>query len=529
MRVLFLIFLFPFVVCAQQSLQVSWSDEFKFEKRISITDMLSDSTTFYVIKRSTRKDSPYIILEQFNEKNVTKNKSIEVPIPTIGGEISVFENILLLESKIWLFSSAVQENKKILYAAPISPDQANPIGSPIMIDQFVYVGNRQRTPVQFEIIESKDAKSILVLHNFPFEKYNNEIFSYKFFNSNMELKWAKEIELPYKDQFFKLSNHLVDPSGNVHMISAISPERVKGGATDRGIPNKKYNLLTYYPKENKLKEFEITLGEKYVSSLSFALSPQGDLIIGGFYSNSAMYSIAGTFYLCVDPKTRRVVSSNLKAFEKNFLMEFMPEKKIKKGLELSDFYFDHFIVREDGSAVFIAEQYYMQVIYTYNDPFGYGMNSFGYGSPYYYSRNNYNYQYYYNELIIVNVNPQGEIEWTKKIPKKQISTNDGGYYSSYALASTDQAIYILFNDNPRNSAEYRAKSVDLYTMSKPSKSTAMLVVVNESGKISYQPLFSQKDMNLILRPKMHFQSSANQLIVFSQRGNRYKFGSITLP
>ena len=529
MKIFTYIFIFCSVISFAQTPTVNWGEEFKFEKRISITEMLSDSTYFYVVKRTSKKDAPVILVERFEQTSVQKKETIEVKIPFINNQLSTFEDILLLGETIWLFSSVVVENNKLLYATPVNFNSTDQLNSSIEIDRFVNGNPKLARQSSFDLVESGNSKNLLVLHNSPFEKYNNEVFSYKVFNSKLELQWAKEIELPYKGQFFKLTNHLIDNSGNVHMISAISPERIKGENTDRGIPNNKYNLLTYYPKENKLKEFEITLGEKYVSSLSCALAPNGDLVIGGFYSNSAMYSIAGTFYLSVDPVSRRVISSNLKAFEKDFLLEFLPEKKIKKGKELSDFYFDHFIVRPDGSAVFIAEQYYMQIIYTYNDPFGYGYGAFGYGSPYYYSRNNYNYQYYYNELIVVSVNPQGEIEWTKKIPKRQLSTNDGGYYSSYALAHNDKNIYVLFNDNPRNTPEYRAKNYELYSMTKPSKSTALFLSIDNSGKIEYQPLFSQKDMNLILRPKMHYQPTANQLIIFSQRGNKYKFGSITLP
>lgn len=43
----------------------------------------------------------------------------------------------------------------------------------------------------------------------------------------------------------------------------------------------------------------------------------------------------------------------------------------------------------------------------------------------------YTYVYYYNSLLVANVNPDLSIEWLKVIPKKQISTNDYGYYSSY--------------------------------------------------------------------------------------------------
>lgn len=511
-----------------QTPAVNWGDEFKFEKRLKISGMLSDSTFFYVVKKKTsyKGDEPDLLLERFRSDNVKLDVKMPIHLPLIEGKGSAYFDLLMINNRLWLFLESVGKQGKSgkLYAAEINMD-TDSVYAPVLVDDFGTVYPRG----EFQLVESWDGKSILILHNHPFEKYNNEKFSYKVFNGKMEKIWAKEIELPYKDRFFKMSHHLLDQHGNVHMISSVHEERSKENNRENGVANNQYNLLSYYPKENLLKEFEISLGDKWVSALTFDMAPDGSLVIAGFYGNSADFSLGGTFYLRMDPISRKIIHSNLKAFEKDFLREFLPEKKVKKGSGLSDFYFDHLIVREDGSAVLVAEQYYMHVVYTYNDPYMngmYGYNSWNY-SPYY--RNNYNYQYYYNDLIVVSISARGEIEWAKKIPKRQMSSNDGGYYSSYSLAFNERYVYVLFNDNPRNTPEYRSRYSDLYAMTKPSKSTAMLVTMDREGKFVYSGLFSQKDMNLILRPKMHYQNTKEQLVIFSQRGTRYKFGLLKLP
>jgi hypothetical protein len=127
------------------------------------------------------------------------------------------------------------------------------------------------------------------------------------------------------------------------------------------------------------------------------------------------------------------------------------------------------------------------------------------------------------------VNPDGGIAWTKKIPKKQMSTNDDGYYSSYAIAHTANEVFILFNDNPRNTPDFRNSGKEVYVMSKASRSNAMLVRFGQEGNFTYQSLFSGKSMDLILRPKMFYQVSSQRLVLYSQQGSRYKFGSLLLP
>ena len=482
---------------------------------------MSDGNDFYVVKTSARRNADFILLEKYSTGNVSVEKSITIPFPVRNEKKFKFEDIFVVGGNAWVFFSCKDELKKeqVLYAQRITA--MTPDSALIEVDRASYTNNRQIRGFQF--VESKTTNELLIVHHFPFEKYNNEKFSWKLYDGQMKLHWAKDIELPYKDQVFTVTGYLIDSSLNVHIVSSFRPERKKGDPAGVGIPNNKYVMISYYPAENKLKEFEISLSEKWISALTFDLAPDDDIVIAGFYSNSQLYSIAGTFYLRIESSTRKTLTSNLKAFEKDFLMEFIPEKKLKKGKELSDFYFDHFIIREDGSAMLVAEQYYMVVIYNYNDPYGYSP----YGiSPYSYSRSSYNYQYYYNDLIVVSINKAGEIEWSKKIPKRQMSTNDGGYYSSYALAHTNDKTYILFNDNPKNTPEHRKNDPDIYTMIKPSKSTVTLVEVDRSGNIAYKPLFNQRDEGLILRPKFHYQYAWDKLILYCQRGNKYKFGLV---
>jgi len=137
-------------------------------------------------------------------------------------------------------------------------------------------------------------------------------------NRNAFLLWKKEIEMPFRDRMFKVTHHLLDHKGNVHLVSAVHQEREKGDQRDNAVSNNKYHLISYYHEQNLVKEFEISLGEKWISALTFDMAPDGQLVLAGFYSNAANYSISGTFYLRIDPETRSVVQSNMKAFDKNF-------------------------------------------------------------------------------------------------------------------------------------------------------------------------------------------------------------------
>lgn len=81
------------------------------------------------------------------------------------------------------------------------------------------------------------------------------------------------------------------------------------------------------------------------------------------------------------------------------------------------------------------EQYFVQVRSSYDSRTGQSTNT---------------YYYYYNDIIVYKIDKNGEFKWFKKIPKHQVSTNDGGPFSSFESIINDGQIHFIFNDNVRN-------------------------------------------------------------------------------
>lgn len=521
----FLLMLWP-LFSQSQSLPVQWGEEFKMERRISIIGMMSDSSGFYVIKQNTKRNVHAVIVERFDPSDMLRKETREIVFPVIDSLQSSLNDFLVLGGRKWLLLETYSQRDKMrrLYARELLSEAGD--GPLMLIDSLSYPGGKTAFSPEFTAVEMHDGKHLLIVRKLP----HMNLFFYTFFNAAMKPVWKKPLDLPFESGKIKSTSFLGDKANNIHLICSTGEEKKRDDDAERPALHT-YTLLSYYPDRNLVKEIEITLGEKYISALTFQLMDDGDLAIGGFYSNSREYAIAGTFFLRMNPETRKIVASDIKPFEKNILADYIPERRIKKGeQELSNFYFDHLVTLKDGTVFMVAEQYYLKVVYNSNDPLnnGYwGYGGYGYGSPYY--GNTANYQYHYNDILVVKVNPDGGIAWTKKIPKKQMSTNDDGYYSSYAIANTSTEVFILFNDHPRNTPEFRNSGKELYVMSKASRSNAMLVRFGQEGNFLYQSLFSGKSMDLILRPKMFYQVSGQRLVLFSQQGSRYKFGGLLLP
>ncbi|MBX9851996.1 MAG: hypothetical protein K2X86_09580 [Cytophagaceae bacterium] len=191
------------------------------------------------------------------------------------------------------------------------------------------------------------------------------------------------------------------------------------------------------------------------------------------------------------------------------------EKKAEKGkdIELYQFSLDDLVIRSDGGMVLTGEQYFVRVhTYTTSNPNG-GMSTTTV------------YKYHYNDIIVININPEGNIQWATKIPKTQITSNDGGFFSSYSMAVASDKLYFVFNDNPKNlvsSVEGKTFNFVPY-----KESHVVCVQIDNNGKIEKKSLFSSKDVDIITRPKVCEQINDNCLLIFGQRKSTQRFALMT--
>ena len=105
------------------------------------------------------------------------------------------------------------------------------------------------------------------------------------------------------------------------------------------------------------------------------------------------------------------------------------------GIKLSDV-----VLRKDGGIILVAEEY------RFNKDVQMEQGFYGGGMPI----NNFRYFFYYNNLIVISLNKDGNKDWHHIIKKEQVSMNDNGVYSSYLLHVMADKLTFAFNDLSRN-------------------------------------------------------------------------------
>ena len=164
---------------------------------------------------------------------------------------------------------------------------------------------------------------------------------------------------------------------------------------------------------------------------------------------------------------------------------------------------------DDGGMVMVAEQYRSYTVCT-QTRYGQSCNT----------------HYIYNDIIAVNIDPQGNIEWAAKIPKRQHTVNDGGYFSSYAMHVKGDKIYFLFNDNGENLFIKPGEKYKQFEL-KGDDALVTLATVESDGHVVREAMFNQERKGAIFKPSECRSLPDDRMFIYATRRSEYRFGIIT--
>jgi len=478
--------------------ELSWSEEVNIRGKAKMRRFLSGDTSGFsaVVAQYKTFGDPEAIVEEFEFPEMKSVNSYTAR--TTEGDI---EKLVAIGGKTYavILQNEPSNNETQAFVRLAR----NPTSTLHQVGAISYIRANQKGT--FNFIESIDHSKLLVVETPPYEKYKMEEFTFNMYDTTFDKLWEKKIKLPYLDQEFTIVQNKVDRDGNVFLLTAYK-SLVSKQSKPRGLPIKNYTVLIYNKEQNRLKEFNISLKDKWVSGVNMEFNHAGDLMVGGFYNETSENGISGTFYLVVDKTSLGVKKKSLNPFTETFLSGFPMNKKERLESKLEDFYFDHFLIAEDGSAFFTAEQYYVRTTSYFDQRTGV---------------TNYTYYYHYNDIIVVKMDAESNILWTQRVPKKQVTTNDNGDFSGYAAIPYGGGLKILFNDNPKNLED--PNSIKPRAMNNPQRSRAVVLSLGSKGDIQKKLLFDESEQETILQPKIQRQIGGHTLLLFTEKSRAFRF------
>lgn len=519
-RTFVLLFLLAIHVLSLQAqplnFSVQWGQEFEASRRSTLSDIIGyDATGIYTIQARIGFSKSDFTLEHY-DKSFKPTHSFELEIKS-GRDRATVNNIFFLKGKLYMFYSFADRSvkKNVLSLQEIDKKTLTPTGDIKKIGEIDYAGKRQRNSGQFLYKLSRDSSKMLIVYALPYNEDAPQKFGFHVLNSQLNTLWQKDIELPYADELFDISSFRVDNDGNAYMLGKVYNEKRK--EKRRGLPNYRYEVIACRDGGANLQQYPVSVEDRFLTDMQIEIQDAQTIVCAGFYSEKGTISIRGTYFLKVDAASKQISAKNFKDFEIGFITQNMKRREAKRAArqekrgddaELFEYDLDKLLIGKDGSAVLIAEQYFVRSVTQYQSINGrQTTNTVTY--------------YYYNDIIAVKMDPSGEIVWSRKIPKTQMTREDGGYYSSYALAIVKGNLCFIYNDNPDNLTLEDDEKADNYN---PSKSVVVVSSIDPKGNVTKKPILTSKDVEVITVPKVCEQISNTEVVLFGKRKKTQQFG-----
>ncbi|MCB9230291.1 MAG: hypothetical protein H6581_01390 [Bacteroidia bacterium] len=497
--------------------QVKFGEEIRQKRGVELKIAGYDQDAIYILKYTYGGfTSSEVVLEKL-DKNYNIVKSVEYPMEV--NRRRRVEFIVHINHRLYLFTSFTdtESHQNTLYVEEIDKESLTSKGDKRIVSMIGFEKKSLDGYYDYEI--ARDKSHILIFAKTEARKKDPEMYHFHVFNRDMQEVWNRKVVLnDTEDRLFVVKDIEVGNDGKVYLMAKEFKEKPK--EKRKGNVNFHYTVLAYHDEETPVLEYPVMLEDKFLTDMNIEITREGDIICAGFFSNKGTYSIRGTYYLTVDAQTKGVRSQSFMDFDVDFLTQFMrrgQEKRVRrkeaKGKEPEMYEFDmrDLLIREDGSASLIAEQYYVVVI-TYTDP------KTGFTRTTYY--------YYYNNIIVVDIDKTGKINWARQIPKLQVSVNDGGFYSSFAHAAVDSDIYFVYNDSKKNYTGKYPKKLANYRVSE-KKGMTTIMKIDAEGNLSRRPMSGNDEIATIIRPKLSEQISPRELLLFGIRKRKNQFGAVT--
>ena len=212
-----------------------------------------------------------------------------------------------------------------------------------------------------------------------------------------------------------------------------------------------------------------------------------NLVLAGLYGEKNTVNAKGLYFLIVDWQTDEPIIEYIDFSDQ--LVEDVYGKEINKNKGLSDFSVQELVLRQDGGVLLIAEMN-KEFSRRPNVPVrrDYGRSGWV--------------DYYYEDLLVFSIHPDGKEHWNTVLHKRQYSQDDEAAFSSFFLFKTPESLRLLYNDEIKQ------------------ENTVSEYVLKGNGKHERKSVFSTDYQRLRLRFKEGVQVAYNECIVPSERNNR---------
>lgn len=437
--------------------------------------------------------------------------------------IANFVGARLIGDKFAVFLSDKREGKDHLYIQFYN-DSIEAEGEAIVLASYDL--DRERSKGVFDVLLSENENYFAVSWVVPGKKEGRDLYGFRIYDMELNLINEGEYPLPFPSRLSRIHMHHISNAGDYFMaVSEYEEDQDKGLFRDK----LSYKALhIYHIAEDGLMDYTLDVQNRRVEAMAMTSDDQNVFTITGIYGEADEDGVSGVFYQKVDVLKNEKILEGFSDFDMEFITEGWSDKALERAEKRSengkgDPKLYHYDVRDvknmkDGSTVVTMEQYYIQVR-SYPDSRG--------------AQTSNSYYYYYNDIIAYKIDENGEFIWQDKIRKYQVSTNDGGPFSSYKSFVSENKIFFIFNDNTDNYNENGVyldpEEVSAANYGKRKNATAIAEIDLNTGEKTRTTFFDKTELQALAVPKLFsINRRYNEIILYAVWGRKEKIGVLKI-
>ena len=342
--------------------------------------------------------------------------------------------------------------------------------------------------VSLETVSSEDKSKLLF---YFLEDNQNKVSAISFDMDSLSVLWGCSFApngLPFQRDFLQV---LVSNEGEMYFI--IGKDNRKNKRNDH-----MYDIYFGDKESSKIgiTFFTFHMRKKLTFDVNFVYDNLNKKIVaGGLYSEKTRTKSVGYFYLNIDPITPDNYRLVFEPFDDEFVSNFL-KKEVEANKGLDEAVIQEIILRRDGGILVVGEK----AIRSERQTVGAGSMGTTVGHVYY--------DYYYDDLFVISIHPDGMTHWKTILHKKQYSYDDDAIFSSYFLMKTPKSLSFVFNDEIKY------------------ENTVSEYILKGDGNYDRNSILNTKNKKLRLLFTKGVQVSANEIVVPSEHRNRLRLVSI---
>lgn len=389
---------------------------------------------------------------------------------TVGKSVPKMEKVLAVGPKLLLFTSMINRKSKMqrVMVQEIDTESLTLVGERETLGAVPVIN--VNTPAAFQFRHSDDSSKVLAYVNHTGKFEEEEAHSLFVINQDLQLLWSHTEKLPYKEGLLGIQQIVLSNTGDV-ALSAVKSEIVSQALFTARTALREIKFFVYRNEGQEQQEYNYEQEDvsDLITQYKMDFTKDGKLVVGGFYVESGS-RLFGTFLMHYAPEQAEPILNSFNRWTATEKYEIREIENYFGGFALKKM-----ILRQDGGVVVVGEY-----------------------------RSREEDQRYYGNILIVNTDGDGEVEWARTVPKFQRSATLT-HYLSYQLMVQPDRLSFFFTDHIRN---HEPGQGQVYNFGGGELAVITLATVGLDGTMEKEILMGPRKYGIFLLPRYGFQTSS---------------------